>query len=164
MKIIKNIILTILYSITAIALLFGFCVAASKADEIIELDSISIEYQMFKHKGIDPMITYDGLNRKIDTGLNLNLNTTVLSYFYWNSSIISMKDYDPVYDYGQFRTIGLQMRLGIRLTDWIDIGYYHLSRHLMDTPQPTGQSFQQMDAIEFKLKLYNNPHHRNGMW
>lgn len=136
----------------------------AKADDIISLDAVDVTYQRFNEDGIEPMITYDGLNRKLGSSLGLQLDTTVFSYFYANFNVASMRDYYPEGDYGQYRTIGLQARLGMRLTEWLDIGYYHYSRHLMDTPEPDGQSYQQTDALEITIHLYKNHKEHSPLW
>lgn len=166
MNIIKNIIYSIGITLVSVVLAFLLLTKATRADDFIEVDKLSVNYRLFRREGIEPMITYDGLNRQLDKGLNLNLDTTIMGYVYWNSSVLTMTDYDPVAKYGQFRTIGLQMQLGLRITEWLDVGYFHLSRHLMDTPQVNGQSFQQTDALELTLKLYSNPRLkvRDGIW
>jgi hypothetical protein len=135
------------------------------ADEIITLDKLNIEYLRYSPEGVDPFLTYDGLpNKALGYGLNLKMETTILSYLYWNSTVLSETDEDLATGWGQYRTIGLEMQVGIRLTQWLDVGYYHLSRHLMDTPQPNGQAFQRMDALQFTLKLYDNKKIHEPVW
>lgn len=143
------------YILIALALLIGVSVA--KADDVISLDAVDLIFQKHRADGIEPMITYDGLNRKLGSGLGMEVDTTVFSYLYANFNVFGMRDYYAEQDYGQFRTISLQAHLGMRVTEWMDLGYYHYSRHLMDTTQPEGQSFQQMDAFEVVLHLYPHP-------
>lgn len=57
---------------------------------------------------------------------------------------------------GQFRLVGLQTRLGIRLSSYVDFGFYHFSQHLLDYQYPMG-GYPVQDAFEFKIYLMKRP-------
>jgi hypothetical protein len=118
---------------------------------ILELKEVYVDYLSFFKGGRDPLITQNGLRDKhLDKELNLNLNMNLFKYGYFNSMIHSMTDKDSA-DHGQFRLVGLKFETGIRLTNWIEVGYHHFSQHLLDYNSPN--AFPVQDAVQIRLFL-----------
>ncbi len=139
---------------------FGYCWFSkqAQADEwgIVQLEEVKIQYKSFFPGGSDPLITQNGLlNRGMDKELNLIMNTTLLDYWFLNTTVHSMTDkqINPN-GRGQFRTVSLGFNLGLRLTSFLDISYAHRSEHLLDTVYSQGR-FPTQDAIMFEFILFN---------
>lgn len=126
----------------------------------LEIDSATVTYRSFLPGGSDPLITQNPYqaNKAMGKELNLDLNMDLFKYLYWNNTIHSMTDQPVNASDGQFRMIGLEFGLGVDLRRVsrqlpFSFGYYHYSRHLLDTASPT--HFPVLDAIEFKIYLYS---------
>lgn len=124
------------------------CLRAEASDyHIVDLDELSIDYKNYKmvrEKNYNTL-TYP---ENIKEGINVNINTTILGAVYWNNTI------ETLTTEGQYRTIGLQLGLGVRLTDYIEVGYYHHSQHLLDRQHSFMNHFPVEDAVEIKFYLY----------
>ncbi len=142
-------------------LLFWFgmhCFATlADADEfhLIQLEEVRVDYMNFLPGGRDPLLSYNGLpNRAPGKELDVHIDSTIANYFYWNNMIHSTTDvYTDTRKDDQFRVIGLNMELGVRLTSWLDVYYWHYSQHLLDTTYAYG-GFPVLDAVGIHLYLY----------
>jgi hypothetical protein len=59
----------------------------------------------------------------------------------------------------QFRNIGWEFEVGVRPFKWIEVSYYHYSKHMMDAqyvsnPGTKDGRFPVLDAVQVKLWLY----------
>ncbi len=134
--------------------LIGRCVQADEF-KAINLDQVYLEYRQYFHGGRDPLITSNGLsNRELEKELNIGIDTRLLKFGYWNNIVHSTTDQDRDNHHGQFRLIGLESRLGIRISQHLDISYYHHSQHLLDTSY-AHDDFPVRDGIELKIYLYS---------
>lgn len=120
----------------------------SKAFDLVELDSLAIDYKNYKMLSatqrdllIYPESPYEGLNVEINSSLLFDL-------MYFNSVI------EGLTTSSQYRGIGLQERLGFRVFDLFEIGWYHHSQHVLDREIQSIPTFPAEDAIELKLYLY----------
>lgn len=126
-----------------------------KAD-MIDLREVSIDYRNYFPGGRDPLITSNGLpNRGIGKGLDVNINSDILDWVYWNNRINSKTDYDTVGHGGQFRLVGWETAFGVHLSSYVDIGYYHHSQHILDAAYKY-DNYPVEDAIQIKLYLYRS--------
>ena len=155
----KNIITTLFITIlVCIILLISslFISSFSKADEynIVNVDELKINYKSFFPGGSNPLITENGLlNRTLDKELSLTVNTFIFNVFYWNNRIHSLTDKENVPNgIGQFRLVGLESQLGVNLTPWVSLEYYHHSQHLLDYMYPYGH-FPVEDAFSLNIFL-----------
>lgn len=127
------------------------CVAGWK---LVEIDEVSIQTIFFKDGGHDPLITDNGLpNRGLDKAFNLNLNINLSSFLYFDNQIVSRTD-SVNSSFGQFRMVGWNYRAGIRPFDFLEIGIWHFSKHVLDHSLP--YHFPVEDGIEIKLILIGN--------
>jgi hypothetical protein len=119
----------------------------SKADDFIQLDELSIDYRDYAlvNDKARNLLIYPESPKE---GINLNINTTFVSYVYWNSTIESLTTSS------QYRGIGLQSSLGIRLNNYIDVGMWHHSQHVLDRVSGDMPNFAEEDAIQLKVYLY----------
>ena len=123
--------------------------------KLIELQEASVDYKYFTPKGRDPLITGNGLkNKELGNELNLNVNTDFLKYFYFNNLVHSMTDRDATtHTGGQFRVVGLNMVVGVRVAPFLYLYYDHFSKHVLDHHN-VNDSFPVKDSFAFKLFLY----------
>lgn len=118
----------------------------------IILDDISLNYQRFLPGARHPLFP-SGMEPKEE--LNLDFNTTILTYFYWNNRVHSMTNQH------QFHVIGWNYRLGVRATPWLSLQYEHFSRHLLDTNY-AGYPIQ--DSVGAIIKLYGDGRTKDTLW
>lgn len=123
---------------------------------LISLDEIRVDYINYFPKGRDPLITENGLEgRELGKSLSINIESTLLKYGYWNTLVHSATDsYSDTHANGQFRSVGLQMELGIRPFSFLDLFYYHHSQHVLDTELP--YRFPVADGVGIHIYIYSN--------
>lgn len=120
----------------------------SRAFDLIELDSLAIDYKNYKLLSttqrdllIYPESPYEGINVEINSSLFFDL-------MYFNSTI------EGLTTSAQYRGIGLQERVGFRVFNILEVGWYHHSQHVLDREIQSIPTFPAEDAIELKLYLY----------
>lgn len=150
-------ILLILIIVVA-SLLFG---PPSRADGI-QLDQVYLNYKSFMPGSTNYLITNNGLpDRSMDKEVSVHLDTTLLSYAYWNNIIHTGTDASPT-EAGQFRTVGWQFDLGLRVADWLDVQYEHHSQHILDWQGP--MHFPVEDSIGVNIYLYRPKNHQQTLF
>lgn len=158
---IKEILLTTLLTVSSIILLFIFASIFDRIcnGDVLELNEASVGYINYFPGGVDPLITENSNlpNRTIGSNLELNINSNILKYLYWNNKVHAGTDKvlntNGSVSSGQFRTVGLEFHLGVIISDNLQFGYYHHSIHTLDTTYGGG-TFPRLDGIELKLFLY----------
>lgn len=127
----------------------------------IEVNEVSLTYRSFFSGAVDPLITENAYlpGHSLDKELNLQLNSSLLTYLFWNNTIHSMTDASPSAT-GQFRMVGWEFNFGFDISKVnrslpLSISYYHYSRHVLDTESSLGH-FPVADGIEVKLWLLKN--------
>ena len=131
-----------------------------EAFDVLELREVTVIYRSYTAGSVDPLLTQNSYEpgRIVDKGLDLEVNSDVLGFFYWDNTVHSMTDRSAVDGPGQFRMVGLEWRLGLDVERLcgalpLSIGWWHYSRHLLDTRWGLGH-FPTADALEIKLKLF----------
>ena len=137
--------------LSLIILLFPIT-SQARTFKLFEVNEINLEHKIFLPGSRYPLITNNGLGNNLEKELNLNLNIDVLKYGYFNNHIHSMTDISPGANYGQFRLIGWNFHIGIRLTNFLNIEYEHFSQHLLDAQFP--YDFPLQNSVNIKLFLY----------
>lgn len=135
-------------------LLFLLNPTDTSADQFegITLREVSIDYRSYFPGGTDAILKTTNIpNQQLDKKLDLHVNMDVLEYLYWDNMISSTTDKYPNGG-GQFRVVGWNFRFGIRITNNIQLGYFHYSQHLLDVLGT--QHFPVEDAIQFKITIY----------
>lgn len=121
---------------------------------ILELDELMVNYKDFFPNGHSPLVTENGIpNRQLGKELSLQMNTSLLKYMYWNNMVHGTTDEVPGTSSGQFRAIGYQFELGVRLFNWFETEYHHHSQHELDNVWPYGH-WPVEDAISIKIYLW----------
>jgi hypothetical protein len=127
----------------------------SEAAQLVKLEELSTTYIRMFPGGVDPLVTQNGLgNRSIGGRLDLHVKTSLLSVIYWDSLIHSATDrYLDTGRMGQFRSVGLRMRTGIRISPQFELGLHHHSQHVLDHKYSHGP-FPREDGLEIRIQLY----------
>lgn len=135
---------------------------ASEGWEIVNLTEVNVNYISFFPGSFDPLITENASmpNRQLGKQLDLNVNMDFMKYGYWDNKVHSLTDdrINPNDSAGQFRLVGLNSRLGLRVSQHLEIGYFHYSQHLLDTGYQAGNGVSNHwpveDGLEIKLWLF----------
>jgi hypothetical protein len=146
----------ICYALITIAL--GIVLLMKEAEagspwKLIELRESYINYKYFVHPGRDPLFT--DLPHKEE--LNLHVNTDILRYMYWDNMVHSMTDAS------QYRVVGLNTKLGVRLSGILDVQFEHFSKHMLDTVHPWMRGFPVEDSVGINLYLYRPDKPRSSL-
>lgn len=156
MKYLKNLIVTILLSLSVLVALTIASTALSRvshAFEPIELKEVYINYHWITPNGRDPLFTSWGLKPQKDLEVHINFDT--FKYIYWDNNIHSTTDEH------QFKLVGWEARIGIHILDCVDLGIYHHSQHILDGVYPY-DGFPVKDAIELRLNIYKSKNLKRG--
>lgn len=115
--------------------------------EVINLNELSLDYKNYSllNPNSRNMLIYPDPPKE---SLNLTLKTDLFKLGYWDSTVESLTTSD------QYRSVGLETRLGIRLTNNAEVGVYHHSQHDLDRAHSFMSAFPEEDAFELKIYLY----------
>ena len=115
--------------------------------QFLRLDELSLDYKNYSivNDHQRNLLIYPDSPKE---GINVNINSTLMNYVYFNNTIESLTTD------GQYRGIGLQLSLGLRLSNYFDVGYYHHSQHTIDRAIMSIPAFPTEDALQFKLYFY----------
>ena len=119
--------------------------------KLIELNELYFDYRnysMLNDKARNPLIYPIYPKEAVNVGISLDM----IGVVYWNSEIQSLTS-DSKYE-----AIGLDTRLGVRITSGLEIGFWHKSEHLLDRVD-TRMKYPSQDAIQLKLFLYQSNKH-----
>ena len=100
-------------------------------------------------------------NREVGMEIDLDFNVNILKYGYWNNHVWSIVDrWEDTQKMGWFRNVGWNWRLGVRPCPWLEVGWWHFSKHMLDAQYSSHVNdgkFPVEDSIEVRLWLYRNP-------
>lgn len=123
------------------------------AFDVLKLDDASVQYEKLHPSARHPMFTFSRPKERI----SVRLDTSVLDHFYWNSYVHGTSDES------QYRFIGLEMEVGLRVTKWASVHARHHSQHLLDTTYAYGK-WPVEDALGFTLHLYRAPANKGSLF
>jgi hypothetical protein len=110
---------------------------------LIKLEELSVNYKKFHPSARHPLF-YDSTPKE---ALFLTQKTTVAKYFFFDSTVQSMTNN------AQYYMVGLNLKLGVRLSSYLDFQYEHLSQHILDDRYPH-KKFPVEDSWGINLYLY----------
>lgn len=125
------------------ALLLGLRDSEAGEFQVMKLDEASIYYKKYHPSARHPLF-YDSSPKE---SLNLGTNVDLLQVIGWDSVVQSMTNDS------QYYMVGLQMQLYLRITQQLEVGYYHQSQHLLDHTYPY-QRYPVEDAVTVRLTLF----------
>jgi hypothetical protein len=148
-------------TVLAVGIGLLFLTSIKARADFLELREANVECYHLWDGGVDPLITQNRNvpNRTLGERVALNLSTRLNSFVYWDSRVHSSTDRILLANggsqTGQFRLVGLELSLGLQVTDGLRIGYYHHSQHVLDAMSSFGP-FPREDGLEIKFLLYKN--------
>ena len=121
---------------------------------LLEANSVDIAYRSYFEGSRSALETQNGLpNRQLGKGLDFDIkNDLFWGIGYLDLLLHAKTDEDTKNGGGQFRSAGLQFRVGFNFTDHIQFGYFHHSQHVLDTEYKPG--FPVEDALELRVNIY----------
>jgi hypothetical protein len=129
-----------------IALLALMTESRARDFSLFETREVVLTYKRYVDEGRDPLIYPEDHKES----LNLGLKIDVLKYGFWDSQILTQTTD------AQYRSIGLDTNLGVRLTPWLDVSFHHMSQHLMDRPHSFMHKYPVEDSVNVNIYLYRN--------
>lgn len=141
-----------------IALIAMICTTAQASDwNTFNLNELALNYRNYG------LVNPNGRNLLIypthpKEGIDVGLKIDVVTYFYWDSDIESLTSGS------KYESIGLQTRLGFRLTDYVQLGFWHHSQHNLERPHAFMTSFPSEDAFEVRLYIYRARGQRTSLF
>lgn len=125
-----------------------FYALSAKAFDVVKLDELGIEYRNYAmiNENNRPLLIYPEHAKE---ALNLGLNTDILKYGYFDSLVESMTTG------AQYRAIGLQLNLGVRILPEISVGYWHHSQHLLDRGGTDERPYPVEDAVVIRWTIFH---------
>lgn len=141
-----NLLKTFFYSFVAMAILF-LAVTKLHADEpdfkLLELDEARFEYVKYLY-GRNPLLTLSGPK----DGISFGFDSTLAKYGFFNGQVVGTTDQ------GQYREVELDLKLGVRVSKYVDLFFAHQSIHVLDMAYPYG-TFPESDIVGITIYLYS---------
>jgi hypothetical protein len=123
------------------------------AEDFFNLDEVSIGYKKFDGGGRDPLFFSAPMKEQLD----LRVNTTLFYWLGFDSTVHSMTNTD------QFHVVGLNTRLYVRLSKYVEVGREHFSRHILDSSLP-GQRFPVYDCWTINIYLLRQERRKESLF
>ena len=125
--------------------LFLLLLAVTDADagSVVELDEVSIHYLRFHPSARNPLFWNSTPKEELD----LNMNTNILRVVGWDNTVHSMTDSS------QYHVVGWNLRLYLRVTQYAEVGYWHFSKHVLDSTYPYSK-WPVEDALMINLYIF----------
>ncbi len=130
--------------VLSLTLLFKGEANAGLMDEPAKLNLVELKWRNYTSDGRDLLI-FPQIHRE---AVELSLDTDVLRYFYFDSSVLGIQDES------QYRGISFTSHLGVRLFDWLRIEHEHNSQHVLDGQIATLPRFPVYDSITAIFTIY----------
>ena len=132
--------------------------------EPVTLRELYLTHKTFKAgsripEGVDGSNLAD--TREIGQEVDLDFNVDFLDdYFFWNNHVWSTIDrWEKTGKMGVFRNVGWNWRIGFRPCDYLEVGYWHFSKHMLDANYSKAINdgkFPVEDALEIRFWLYKD--------
>lgn len=133
-----------------ISVCFGVVLSkCAKADDwhVVDLSELSLTYRNYavvNDKARNMLIYPEHPKEAINVGIKMDL----LTYGYFDSTIESLTTG------AKYQGIGLDTRLGLRVTNNLELGFWHHSQHNLDRNHGYMGKFPSEDAVEIRLYLF----------
>ena len=142
---------TIRYSIYLALIVCSWLLALQEADaytgsmdEPVKLTKVELKWRNYTSDGRDSLI-YPHVHRE---SVELSLDTDVLRYFYFDSSVLGIQDET------QYRGISFTSHIGFRFFPWLRIEFEHNSQHVLDGQVETLPRFPVYDSVTAIFTIY----------
>lgn len=146
-----------LWVIAAVLAYFSYQPAWAMDWHVVDLNELTLNYRNYAY--LNPyarnlLIYPEHAKEGIDVGLKMDL----LYYGFFDSQIESLTTD------AQYRSIGLQFGLGVRVSDYLNVGYWHHSQHVLDRGPVSYDKYPSEDAIEVRIFVYKSKNGRNSLF
>jgi hypothetical protein len=111
--------------------------------QMIEARELSLTYRKFHDSSRHPLL----YRTKPDSGIDLDVNMDIARYFFWDNKIHALMDQH------QYRLVGWNFKVGLRVFQSLEVQYEHHSQHLLEDRYPYAP-YPLEDSIGFKLILF----------
>lgn len=146
-----------------LALGLGLSSLTAYSDEYIGVEQMNIEYYEFKANR-DPYVPL--LDNKLKYRIGVNFTVHVLNFAYWKNFIATEARETRV------ETVGWKYEAGFRIAKYIDVFWFHWSRHQMENKGATydyaqgkkGNYFPVEDSIGLRINLITDTGKRNYLF
>ena len=113
------------------------------------LDEVYVDYKnhaLVNPNNRSPLLYPESIKETLD----LHIKMTTLGIVYMNPTVKSWTTD------AQYRIVGLELELGLHLSDYFDIFYYHESLHMLDKQQVYLPRYPVDDAVGVRVYLYRS--------
>jgi hypothetical protein len=133
--------------------------------DVFSLREFYLIHKKFGEGSRNPLIDEEVIeNRQIDREVSLHWNVDILKNCYWDNQILSYTDrFKDSQETDQFRLVGWHFQMGLRLTSFIDVGYDHFSKHLLDSKYPQSR-FPVEDSMYIRVDFYERDDRGGLFW
>jgi hypothetical protein len=114
----------------------------AKSWDLVELGDIEVEHKSFVSNK-NPYAPSGGFSSEI----NLDLNLTIFSSSYLKNRVHSQTEA------GYYRLVGWNWETGLKVTSYLEVGWWHFSRHLLDNKSLTFPTGWSEDGLIIRIKL-----------
>ena len=146
-----------IYIATGITVLFALLLMTStdaNAWQLIELNELQLNYKRFMPNGRNMLIYPDPPKEALNLGINLD----VAHYFYWDSVVESLTND------GQYKSVGLASKIGVRLTPAFSVQYEHHSQHVLDGTHSYMWKYPVEDSVGIVYRFYFSTESRKSIF
>lgn len=157
----RKVIITFLLAWATLFATLIYLGGPAEAADWLELQDVSITYRSYFPGAVEPLVTQNSMapGKNLGKELNVDINSDIFDYLYWNNTVHSYADENSEGGGGQFRVVGWEFGLGVDFRkiwrQWpVSFGYYHWSTHILDASWGLGH-FPVRDSLELRIYLYD---------
>jgi hypothetical protein len=136
------------------SILIGLVSMSFAHADVFELKKVGIEWHHFQPGSRDVFITQNPNlpGKELGQELNLTMNMDIADWFFFNNNVYSRTDRGINDGYSQYRYISWEYRVGVHLTEGLDLQFKHRSQHLLDVSYPSPYPVE--DGIGINWVIY----------
>jgi len=129
-------------------------ISTASFSDVFQLREFYLLHKKFGDGSRNPLIDDNGLeNRELDREVSLIWNMDIFNHAYFDNRILSYVDrFKDSGESDQFRLIGWDFQIGLRLTGWLWVEYDHFSKHQLDNEAPNKYPVE--DAFGIRVYFY----------
>lgn len=124
----------------------------AQAWDLVELGDLTLEHKQFFHA--DTPYVPGG---QAGTETNLKMDLVAFDSMFWRNTIHSQTDMS------QYRLVGWNWEFGIKPFDWMELSWWHFSRHQLDSQNPQFTGGWKEDGVVVRFFLYRGKK-PSGIW
>lgn len=114
--------------------------------DLVELGNVTVEHKNF-YSGTTPYLP----DHRALTETNFKFDVVMFGSGFIRNTIHSQTDKT------QYRLVGWNWELGFKPFDWLELGWWHFSKHQLDAQDPSFGSGWNEDGIIMRIHLRKGP-------